>query len=294
MNSAPHLLNEDRAEFARILDEALRTAAYRPDDHAAAAAEHRLSTEQLRVMALSATSAIAACATAEYQRYIRLRAELRAPAPTAYGVRGDSPSTDRSPDEGGGPDTADDEPAADAAGFGLAAMATVLIPVLAGIAAVLFLVIGYVLRAVDPDPAVSRPLVSVGWIFAALAAAGALVAMGCVLVTALRNGASRDTAAKERAAALDSAHGVWREALLERGLLPFLREALADPSADPTDDPARYVPRPLEAPERRTPTLGYTRPRFASPDSGASWSGPRYSRPDFSSPDYGGPEQRPE
>ena len=26
MNSAPHLLNEDRAEFERILDEALRNA----------------------------------------------------------------------------------------------------------------------------------------------------------------------------------------------------------------------------------------------------------------------------
>ncbi|MEU5157850.1 hypothetical protein AB0I03_26535, partial [Glycomyces sp. NPDC021274] len=97
-----------------------------------------------------------------------------------------------------------------------------------------------------------------------------------------------------RAAALDSARETWRQALLDRGLLPFLREALADPSADPADDPVQYVPRPVSAPERRTPTLGYTRPRFSSPDAGTSWSRPRYSSPDFTSPDYGGPDHRPE
>ncbi|AJC57195.1 MULTISPECIES: hypothetical protein [Streptomyces] len=293
MNSAPHLLNEDRAEFARILDDALRTAAHHPDGLTATTG-NRLSTEQLRTMALSATSAIAACATAEYQRYIQLRAELRAPAPAASAAGAGTPSADQTSDEQTGPATADDDPAAETTGFGLAAMATVLVPVLAGIAAVLFLVIGYVLRAVDPDPAVSRPLVSVGWIFAALAAAGALVAMGCVVVTALRNGVSRDTAAEARAAALDSARETWRQALLDRGLLPFLREALADPAADPADDPVQYVPRPVSAPERRTPTLGYTRPRFSSPDAGTSWSRPRYSSPDFTSPDYGGPDHRPE
>ncbi|MER6051673.1 hypothetical protein K2224_06830 [Streptomyces sp. BHT-5-2] len=288
MNSAPHLLNEDRADFARILDEALRTAAHDPDDRTAGT-ENRLNTEQLRSMALSATSAIAACAAAEYQRYIQLRSALRAPAPTGTGTGGGGPSADQTSDERFGPATADVDPDAGAAGFGLAAMATVLIPVLAGIAAILFLVIGYVLRAVDPDPAVSRPLISVGWVFAALAAAGALVGMGCVVVTALRNGVSRDTAAEERAAALDTAREAWRQALLDRGLLPFLREALADPSADPADDPVRYVPRPVSAPERRTPTLGYTRPRFSSPDAGTSHYRPRYS-----SPDYGGSEDRPE
>lgn len=79
MNSAPHLLNEDRAEFARLLDEALRTAGEGPDGLASGTGKH-LSAEQLRTMALSATTAIAACATAEYQRYVQLRAALRAPA----------------------------------------------------------------------------------------------------------------------------------------------------------------------------------------------------------------------
>ncbi|MCK7623325.1 hypothetical protein MUU72_09490 [Streptomyces sp. RS10V-4] len=267
MNSAPHLLNEDRADFARLLDEALRTADHHPDGRPAGAG-NRLTTEQLRAMALSATSAIAACATAEYQRYVQLRSALRAPASTVPGggagpVPADRPAGDRAE-----PATEDDEGADAPAGFGLAAMAVVLVPVLAGIAAVLFLLIGYLLRAVDPDPAVSRPLVGVGWIFAALAAAGALVAMGCLVVTALRNGRARDTAAEERAAALDSAHDAWCRALLERGIGPFLREALADPAADPADDPLRYVPHPTPPPHRRTPTLGYTRPRFTSPDHG--------------------------
>ncbi|WP_201305125.1 hypothetical protein [Streptomyces sp. GS7] len=294
MNSAPHLLNEDRAEFARILDEALRTAEYRPDDLTTVTGSH-LNTEQLRTMALSATTAIAACATAEYQRFVQLRTELRAPAPTAYGTGAPRTSADQTSDERTGPATADGGEATESAGVGLAAMATVLVPVLAGIAAVLFLLIGYVLRAVSPDQAVAQPLISVGWIFAALTAAGALVAMGGLVVTALRNGASsRAVRDDELVAALDGAHDAWRHALLERGLLPFLREALADPSADPSDDPVRYVPDPAPAPQRRIPTLGYTRPDFTSPDTGSSRSRPRYSSPDFTSPDYGGPDHQPE
>lgn len=94
--------------------------------------------------------------------------------------------------------------------------------------------------------------------------------------------------------ALDHAREAWRRALLERGLLPFLREALTDPTAAPDDDPARYVPRRTPSPESRIPTLGYTRPEFTSPDSGSSGSRPRYSSPDFTSPDYGGPDHRPD
>lgn len=180
---------------------------------------------------------------------------------------------------------------AESTGAGLAAMIAVLAPVLAGIAAVLFLLIGYVLRTISPDKSLAQPLISVGWIFALLTAAGTLVAMGGLVITALRNGSSgRSTRADELGEALDRAHEAWRRALLERGLLPFLREALANPAATPDDDPVRYVPRRTPAPESRIPTLGYTRPEFTSPDSGSSGSRPRYSSPDFTSPDYGGPD----
>lgn len=294
MNSAPHLLNEDRAEFARILDEALRTAQYRPDDPTAAAGKH-LNTEQLRTMALSATTAIAACATAEYQRFVQLRTELRTPAATSTGAGASEETRDAAPEGGLGPATAAVMGEAESAGAGLAAMITVLAPVLAGIAAVLFLLIGYVLRAISPDKSLAQPLISVGWIFAALTAAGSLVAMGGLVITALRNGSSAErTRADELGEALDVAREAWRSALLERGLLPFLREALADPTATPDDDPVRYVPRHTTAPESRIPTLGYTRPEFTSPDSGSSGSRPRYSSPNFTSPDYGGPDHSPD
>lgn len=290
MNSAPHLLNEDRAEFARILDEALRTAEYRPGDLTGATGK-QLSTEQLRAMALSATTAIAACATAEYQRYVQLRAEVRAPAraPSAAGAEPTGAA-----DGGAGPATAAALDEAETTGAGLTAMIAVLAPVLAGIAAVLFLLIGYVLSAISPDKSLARPLISVGWIFAALTAAGTLVAMGGLLVTALRNGSSAQTAADDVGEALQLAREAWRSALLERGLLPFLREALADPAATPDDDPTRYVPRRTTSPESRIPTLGYTRPEFTSPDSGSSGSRPRYSSPDFTSPEYGGPDHQTE
>ncbi|MFE1170941.1 hypothetical protein [Streptomyces sp. NPDC058773] len=292
MNSAPHLLNEDREEFTRLLDEALRTAPYRPDDLTDTTG-YRLDTEQLRTMALSATTAIAACATAEYQRYVQLRTALRTPAPVAsvadtgdaeqHGADGGSPA----------PDSATVMDAAETTGAGLTAMIAVLAPVLAGIAAVLFLLIGYVLRAVSSDKSLAQPLISVGWIFAALTAAGTLVAMAGLLVTALRNGASAQVArAGERDEALDRAREDWRRALLERGLLPFLRAALSDPAATPDDVPDRYVPRRTTSPESRIPTLGYTRPEFSSPDSGSSGARPRYSSPDFTSPDYGGPDHQ--
>ncbi|MGW7572824.1 hypothetical protein [Streptomyces sp. NPDC054765] len=294
MNSAPHLLNEDRAEFARLLDEALRTAAYRPDDFTAVAGNH-LNTEQLRTMALSATTAIAACATAEYQRYVQLRTELRAPAPVPSRAEAEDAAPEAAADGEPGPATPTDLTESKTTGAGLTAMVAVLAPVLAGIAAVLFLLIGYVLRAISPDKSLAQPLISVGWIFAALTAAGTLVAMAGLVVTALRNGSSTQaTRAGEPSEALDTAREAWRHALLARGLLPFLREALADPGATPDDDPARYVPRRAPARESRIPTLGYTRPEFTSPDSGSSGSRPRYSSPDFTSPDHGGPDRRPD
>src|SRR5690606_24724709 len=75
MNSVPqHLLSEDRQEFERVLDEALRSAPHRPE---LAAVGQRLNTEQLRTMALGASAIITAAAAAEYQHYVKVREELR-------------------------------------------------------------------------------------------------------------------------------------------------------------------------------------------------------------------------
>ena len=62
MNSASHLLPEDRPAFERVLDEALRGVV------AGNAGEQapRLTADQLRTRAMGALTAIAACATEEY------------------------------------------------------------------------------------------------------------------------------------------------------------------------------------------------------------------------------------
>lgn len=317
MNSAPHLLREDRPEFERVLDEALRTAHRRPD---LAAIGQRLNAEQLRTMALSAATAIAACAEAEYQVFVRLREELRHPD-NAPSVSGSSAQTSTvaglAPDSGAGARAVRGESVsgrlagamgagegglAEATGAGLVAMVSVLAPVLAGTAAVIFLLLGYALHLLTPEPSVAGPIRSAGWVFAALAAAGILVAMAGLLLAALRNGASSVRAQGEGRGARGAQPGAgglteevalartaWREALMERGIVPFLREALADPQG-PDQAPAAYVPR-----ESRT--LGYSHPGFSSRPSSESpdqpETRPRFSSPDYSSPDYGGPEHPP-
>ncbi|MEV3852867.1 hypothetical protein AB0J38_00830 [Streptomyces sp. NPDC050095] len=286
MNSAPHLLNEDRPEFERILDEALRTAPNRPD---LAAVGQRLNPEQLRTMALNAAALITTAAATEYQHYVQVREELRT-----------SPRPVRSLREGGAAGPAESGSntiglVAETTGPGVAAVAVVLAPVLAGTAAAIFLLVGYILKMLNPPPDFADTLLAAGWVFGALTAVGILVAAVCLLLTALRNGSTSLQA---------SAHGVeseevarareaWSKALLERGILPFLRNALADP---PAGGPAPLAGGRGGGSTSRMPQLGYNRPGFSSPDGGGTATGQRagFSSPDFSSPDFGGPEHQPD
>jgi hypothetical protein len=314
MKSAPHLLLEDRPEFERVLDEALRTAHRRTD---LAAIGERLNTEQLRTMALSAATAIAACAATEYERFVRLREDARRPVPLPdpdRGTQNGSPAevAEQADDRGGvgGLAGAVGEGFAEASGAGLIAIVSVLTPVLAGTAAAIFLVLGYLLHMVSPEPAVAEPMRNIGWVFAMLALAGVVIAMTGLLIAALRNGASSiraprgghdDTAGQDGfASELAEARSAWREALLERGIVPFLREALAGPQG-PGQAPVAYVPNDAGEEERhRTPRLGYSHPDFSSHTASETETSrertlrPRFTSPDFTSPDYGGPEHRPE
>ncbi|MFK4596861.1 hypothetical protein [Streptomyces pristinaespiralis] len=174
MNSAPHLLNEDRAEYQRVLDEALRNAHERPD---LAAVGLRLNAEQLRTMALNATALIAASAAAEYEHYVKVRRDMRT-STAATSVHGSvlSPAVGRSAEDGG-------------AGF--AAVIAVLAPLLAGTAALIFLLVGYILKMLSPTPSFADALLTAGWFFGALTAAAILVAAVGLLLTALRNGAAQ-------------------------------------------------------------------------------------------------------
>jgi type II secretory pathway pseudopilin PulG len=277
MKSAPHLPSEDRADFERILDDALRNAHDRPDLESVG---QRLNTEQLRTMALNAMALITAAAATEYEHYAKMRQEFRSP-PAAVRDSILAPAVR---------ETAE-------AGAGLAAVVTVLVPVLAGTAAAIFLLVGYLLKALDPPPAFSSTMVGVGWFFATVTAIGILAAAAGLLMTALRNGAtelSEKRAAGELPAEVLQARAAWHHALLEHGILPFLRAALADPGAAPTAPvtPPRTV--------NHLPKIGYSRPNFSSPGEGSTagqrptYSSPDFSSPDFSSPDFGGPDHQPD
>ncbi|MDX3637986.1 hypothetical protein [Streptomyces sp. MB09-02B] len=289
MNSVPqHLLSEDRQEYERILGEALRSAPHRPEF---AAGLQRLNTEQLRTMALNASAIITAAAATEYQYYVKVRDEFRSPSSATPAAEGTT-SGSSEPDGSTVGLAATMGEVTEAAGAGAGAVAAVLAPVLAGTAAVLFLLVGYVMKALDPERAIAETLLTTGWVFGAVTAAAILVAAVGLLLTALRNNATAlldDEARSELNEELTRAREAWREALLERGILPFLRDALANPG------PALLLEPDRPTPPSRMPHLGYDRPSFSSsPDSGGARSRPSYSSPDFSSPDFGGPEHQPD
>lgn len=285
MNSVPqYLQSEDRREFERLLDEALRPTPHRPE---LAAVGQRLNPEQLRTMALDATALITAAAAAEYQHYVKVREELRHPVPSASPATGDSGATD--PDSATAGLAATLTGAAETTGAGAIAVIAVLAPVLSGTAAVIFLLVGYILRALDPGHSFARTMLTVGWVFGAVTAAAILVAAVGLLLTALRNGNSAQDRAQDVAhEELARAREAWRDALLERGILPFLREALAEPG------PATRNHTSPPTPTGRMPRLGYDRPGFSSPDDGTVSGRPSFTSPDYTSPDFGGPEHQPE
>ncbi|MEV7519059.1 hypothetical protein [Streptomyces sp. NPDC091371] len=269
MTSAPHLLTEDRPEFDRLLDEALRTAHERPE---LATLGERLNAEQLRTMALGARALLTAAAAAEYDHYVKIREEQRDELLSTPGTTGEESGEQ---DNGGG--------------AGVSAVVAVLAPVLAGTAMLIFLLVGYSLKMVEPEPAFAETMLTAGWLFGALTAAALLFAVIGLLVTAVRNSAT-EVGADEAEAIPDEvarAREAWRNALLERGIMPFLRDALADPSAGPG----------LPGPRRRggrMPELGYTAPDFTSPGTPSEGPRPGYTSPDFTSPDFGGPEHEPD
>ncbi|MGW7450218.1 hypothetical protein [Streptomyces sp. NPDC054787] len=270
MTSAPHLLTEDRPEFDRLLDEALRTAQDRPE---LATLGERLNAEQLRTMAQGASALLAAAAAAEYDHYVKVREERRDGVLSAPGATGDEYA-----EQGGG------------GGVGVSAVVAVLAPVLAGTAMLIFLLVGYSLKMIEPEPVFAETMLTAGWLFGGLTVAALIFAVIGLLVTAVRNSAT-EVAADETEAIPDEvarAREAWRHALLERGIMPFLRDALADPSA------GTGYPTPRTPGAGRIPSLGYSRPDFTSPGSPSEGPRPGYTPPDFTSPDFGGPERGPE
>ncbi|MGQ5640173.1 MULTISPECIES: hypothetical protein [unclassified Streptomyces] len=272
-----HLLSEDRREYERILDEALRSAPHRLEPTAVG---QRLTPEQLRTMALNATALITAAAATEYHHYVKVREELRQPAPS-------TPSSVREAGHG--------DPNSDATGLattmgeigktggaGVGAVVAVLTPLLTGGFAVLSLLAGFILKTLTPKSAFAHMFLTIGWISGAVAAAAILIGAIGLLLTALRDASVAAGPHRQLAEEVAQARHAWQEALLERGILPFLREALDLPGTAPPRRTASQEPASL------MPRLGYNRPGFSSPDDGDS-----SPHPSFTSPDFGPAESTP-
>ncbi|MEU9335714.1 hypothetical protein AB0D49_21450 [Streptomyces sp. NPDC048290] len=256
------MLSEDREDYERVLDEALRSAPHRPE---LASLGQRLDPDQLRAMALNATTLITAAAATEYQHYVLVRDHQRHPAlsTSSRGRDSDSEGSDSGPRSvraavGVGAVT-------DTGGAGVMAVVMVLAPLLAGTVAAISLLTGYLLRLIAPDVSFASTLLTMGWVFGGLTAAAVLFAAVGLMTTAVRN---RPFPGDEPNADVTQARQAWHEALLEHGILPFLREALAT-------TPHMAAPHGTSAstPTNRMPTLGYDRrgndptsPDFAGPD----------------------------
>jgi len=272
MNSVPqHLNSEDRQEYERVLDEALSSAPHHPE---LAAIGRRLNPEQLRTMALGATVLITAAAATEYQHYTKVREELRQPEPSV------DPDVGKPAADGARIASPPDESAVEPARAGASAVAAVLMPVVAGTTAVIFLLVGYLLKALDPAPAFADALVTVGWVFGVVTVLAILVAAVGLLLTALRNRPAVVRGLYDEQAEVVRAREAWRAALLERGFLPYFREALATHETDPSAAVPR-TPSPSSS-TSRLPKIGYVRPGFTSPDDGPGAhhrSGPGFENP---------------
>jgi hypothetical protein len=204
--SGSALRAEDRPDFERTVDEALA------DMSAAhiAGGPGRLTSEQLRTMALTAANVVAASAAPEYAHYIMVRERFRQRSSSTKPA--DPVSVAPASVEGR------------SGGAGLVAVMAVLAPLLAGTVALIFLLIGYGLRLTNGAKGVASPLITSGWVAAAVAAASVLLSSIGLLLTALRNVSTSPHEAWAGSEEVAEARDAWRAALRERGVEPFLRE----------------------------------------------------------------------
>ncbi|NUU21320.1 MAG: hypothetical protein HOV68_07360 [Streptomycetaceae bacterium] len=214
----PFQHEEHRRHFERIVDDALHF-----DDIAGALSESpELNAEQLRTATLAHAEAIAAKAPAEYQRLVE--SERRAnPAPAEEaGVIAPFAET--------------------AEGVGVFALSVFVTIIVAAISAAVFLTAYYVIKmTTDHDKSVA-PMRMAGVASMAIALGTAVVAGLAMLLHAGRN---------RRTPALDTdvrlAREEWQAAVLHRGVLPFMTQALAAAAAR---GDARVIP--LQAPRNGT------------------------------------------
>ncbi|MER7793527.1 hypothetical protein [Streptomyces sp. NPDC097640] len=257
-NATQALQREDRSDFEEVLRQALNTAEIRAALRNGSAGGPGL--EALHSQALADAASIAAAAAAEYRDYVQLRAAARPSALSGETTEEDTGAAPR-PARGNGP-----------GGRGLLPALAVLTPVLATTATAVFLLLGYLMGLSDSQERLADTLLTAAWTTAVIAAVTTVSGAVWLFTTAARHRTTPPERQYERVAA---ARGTWRRALLERGVLPYLRERL------PRNGPARTA-----EPARR-PRLGYSSPDFAAPD----FASPDYASPDYASPDYATPDR---
>ncbi|WP_326727107.1 hypothetical protein [Streptomyces phaeochromogenes] len=225
MAGPPRLRPEDRADFEDVLRRALSTTDIRT---ALLADPTSAAATRLRAQALRAVDEITAAAGDEYREYLAARTvvergrrsrtgEEHGRLSTTTAERGQQPGTTAEQDRQ--PQPADP-------GALLPALAA-LTPPIAGTAAAVLLVLGYSLRLADAQGSMGGSLVTAGWVFATIAVASALAGLTALLCTALRARPGHGDRTGASARNLHHARARWQRALLERGMLPYLRRQLA-------------------------------------------------------------------
>ncbi|MFJ7248137.1 hypothetical protein ACIQWA_26385 [Kitasatospora sp. NPDC098652] len=191
MDRPLRLPQQDRADFETELGRALAAPQVR-----AALQGMGGEVDRLRRVARENAEYVLAAAAPEYERYAALRADAEAVArlPVEVPARGRA-----------------------SGGWGVLG---VIVPIIAVGAAVVLLLLGYVLGLSDDAEGLGRALVGAGWVAGGIGAA-------CLLLggLGLLGAASRSAGGEEAVGGpgeLVVARDAWRTALAERGLVPFL------------------------------------------------------------------------
>ncbi|MBO8197779.1 hypothetical protein JW613_05610 [Streptomyces smyrnaeus] len=236
---------QDLREVEELVEEALRTEPF----HEALRNSPAGTAERLRQAARDSAADLAQVAAEEYQTLKRAREMARSggePSQSASGLAREH-------------------------GGGLLAAFAVLVPLISGAAAVIFLLLGHLLMLIDSQQDVGTSLVLTGWSGAGVAAVTGALGLGTVFVAArshsrpssrLRDGSRPNPTGERR---VEEAHAAWRTALLERAVLPCLRSRLLEAGG--------------EQPDR-------SNARTAAPRSSLGFS-PGYEAPGFGSPEFG-------
>ncbi|MFF7989168.1 hypothetical protein ACFZDG_05140 [Kitasatospora xanthocidica] len=195
MHKPLRLPQQDRADFETELGRALGA----PEVRAAlreGGGEAR-GVEWLRRVARENAEFVLAAAAPEYERYAALRADADAVARLPVDV----PARERA--------------------SGWWGLLGVVVPIVAGAAAVVFLLVGWLLDLAEDLDVPAHALLGAGWVAAGVAAVSLLVGGAGLLGSAARSSAVAGAEA-DGPGELARARAAWRAALAERGLLPYL------------------------------------------------------------------------